>query len=110
MIDSLRNVVRLNVEATQRLMEIMAEGSVPPSSNSDKQNGESLHKEFKEERMAQFFRYDHLPSELQDVSRVFCQLAEIVIQTLPMNPERTVCLRKLLESKDCAVRALIYKG
>ena len=28
---------------------------------------------------------------------------------LPRNPERTVALRKLLESKDAAVRALIAK-
>lgn len=28
---------------------------------------------------------------------------------LPRNPERTVALRKLLEAKDAAVRALIFK-
>jgi hypothetical protein len=27
---------------------------------------------------------------------------------LPANPERTVALRKLLEAKDCAVRAVLY--
>jgi len=26
-----------------------------------------------------------------------------------VNPERTTALRKLLEAKDCAVRATIYK-
>ena len=35
--------------------------------------------------------------------------AEELCATLPSNPERTVALRKLLEAKDCAVRALIYK-
>lgn len=28
---------------------------------------------------------------------------------LPRNPERTVALRKLLEAKDCAVRAVLYQ-
>jgi hypothetical protein len=28
-------------------------------------------------------------------------------KTIPPSPERTVCLRKLLEAKDCAVRAKI---
>ena len=36
-------------------------------------------------------------------------IAERIIATLPRNPERTVALRKLLESKDAAVRALIAK-
>jgi ferritin-like protein len=61
------------------------------------------------EPMLQFFAYDHLPSNLQMVSREFYELACIVAQTLPRNPERTVALRKLLEAKDCAVRAAIYK-
>jgi hypothetical protein len=39
----------------------------------------------------------------------FCGLAEHVVETLPRNPERTVALRKLLEAKDAAVRALIAK-
>jgi hypothetical protein len=61
------------------------------------------------DRMLQFFAYDHLPEHLQLISRPFCELAERIVDTLPSNPERTVALRKLLEAKDCAVRALIYK-
>lgn len=61
------------------------------------------------DRMLQFFSYDHLPREMQEVSRPFCELARRIVETLPSNPERTVSLRKLLEAKDCAVRALIYK-
>lgn len=56
------------------------------------------------EFLMQFFKWDHLPAHLQDVSKPFGELAE-VIHTLPRNPERTVALRKLLEAKDCAVRA-----
>ena len=61
------------------------------------------------DRMLQFFTYDHLPEELKDASAPFCNLAYVVVNTYPMNPERTVCLRKLLEAKDAAVRTLLYK-
>jgi hypothetical protein len=61
-----------------------------------------------QEHIVQFFAYDHLPRELQLVSRPFAELAE-TIMTLPRNPERTVALRKLLEAKDAAVRAAIAK-
>ena len=60
------------------------------------------------DRMMQFFRYTHLPAHLQAVSRPFCELAHHIVMTLPMNPERTIALRKLLEAKDCAVRALLW--
>ena len=43
------------------------------------------------------------------VSKPFGELAQTIVDTLPSNPERTVALRKLLEAKDCAVRALLYK-
>jgi hypothetical protein len=58
----------------------------------------------------QFFAYDHLPLPLQTVSRSFYEVAMKVEETLPRNAERTTCLRKLLEAKDCAVRALIFKA
>lgn len=60
------------------------------------------------DRMLQFFQYSHLPERLQGASKPFCDLAEHVIQNFPMNPERTVTLRKLLEAKDAAVRTLLY--
>lgn len=61
------------------------------------------------DKMLQFFAYEHLPAHLQAVSKPFHNLATLIVMTLPQNPERTVALRKLLESKDCAVRALIFK-
>jgi hypothetical protein len=57
----------------------------------------------------QFFAYKHLPEHLQVVSQPFGDFAEIIVDTLPDNPERTMALRKLLEAKDCAVRAVLYK-
>ena len=60
------------------------------------------------EPMFQFFKYSHLPEVLQKVSKPFCDLALLIIDTLPKKPERTAALRKLLEAKDFAVRAEIY--
>lgn len=62
------------------------------------------------EPILQFFDYAHLPPHLQQVSHPFCNLADSIVQTLPRNPERTVALRKLLEAKDAAVRAKLFKG
>lgn len=60
-------------------------------------------------RLLQFFEYAHLPEHLQAVSKPFGELAKHIDATLPSNAETTVALRKLLESKDCAVRALLEK-
>ena len=61
------------------------------------------------EPILQFFAYEHLPAHLQEVSKPFGDLARAIVDTLPRNPERTVALRKLLESKDAAVRAKLFK-
>lgn len=61
------------------------------------------------EHIMQFFAFAHLPPHLQEVSRPFGEMAHHIIDTLPRNPERTVALRKLLESKDAAVRSLLAK-
>lgn len=60
-----------------------------------------------QEFLIQFFEFSHLPEHLQEVSRPFGELAARIVETLPRNPERTTALRKLLEAKDCAVRALL---
>jgi len=59
--------------------------------------------------MMQFFAYEHLPPDLQRVSKAFHALASAVVMHLPRCPERTVALRKLLEGKDAAVRAVLWK-
>jgi hypothetical protein len=61
------------------------------------------------EHILQFFAFEHLPPGLQEVSRPFHDLANGTIMKQPRNPERTVALRKLLESKDAAVRAALAK-
>ena len=54
-----------------------------------------------------FFAYEHLPEKLQAISKPFCSLAEHIVATIPRSAERTVALRKLLESKDAGVRAAL---
>jgi len=62
-----------------------------------------------QDRMLQFFEYAHLPAHLQGISMPFDEMALQICTTLPSNPERTAGLRKLLEAKDCIVRAKLYK-
>lgn len=59
------------------------------------------------ERMLKYFSFHHLPEHLQDISAGFGGLAAALVGTLPSSAERTVALRKLLEAKDCAVRAAL---
>jgi hypothetical protein len=59
------------------------------------------------ERLMRYFEFGHLPVKLQHVSRHFYTVADLVRNTVPDGPEKTVCLRKLLEAKDCAVRAAL---
>lgn len=61
------------------------------------------------EPIGQFFAFEHLPPQLQDFSAPFAILAANLIGLLPRSPELTVALRKLLEAKDAAVRAKLFK-
>lgn len=54
-----------------------------------------------------FFAYAHLPPKLQEVSAPICVLARQMAETLPEGPELSAGLRKLLEAKDCFVRAAL---
>lgn len=60
-------------------------------------------------QILRFFAYEHLPDFLQKISRPIsrpiCELAEEMDEILPNGPEKTAGLRKLLEAKDCFVRA-----
>lgn len=59
-----------------------------------------------QEIILKFFAYKHLPEKLREVSKRFAAQA-LCIAELPRSAERTVALRKLLESKDAAVRAAL---
>ena len=53
----------------------------------------------------QYFKYDHLPQRLQEVSKPIGDLAMELEQSIPDGPEKSAGMRKLLEAKDCFVRA-----
>lgn len=61
-------------------------------------------------RLMQFFAYAHLPPHLQGVSKPCGELAKAIDESLPEGPEKTAGLRKLLEAKDCFVRAVLEKS
>lgn len=57
--------------------------------------------------LLRYFDTEHLPTRLASVSAPFRALAHEMVGVLPQLPERTAGLRKLLEAKDCAVRAAL---
>jgi hypothetical protein len=56
------------------------------------------------EELLRWFEYSHLPEAQQRVSRQFFGTARFIAGNL-RGTEARVALRKLLEAKDCAVRA-----
>jgi hypothetical protein len=54
-----------------------------------------------------FFKCDHLPEHLKRISQPFQDMAVDLADSLPEGPEKDMALRKLLEAKDCAVRAVL---
>lgn len=54
-----------------------------------------------------FFDFSHLPANLLKVSAPFAELAWVVANEPQKSAETTIALRKLLEAKDCAVRAAL---
>lgn len=67
------------------------------------------------EPLMQFFEWWHTPRDrLHDAAvtqtgNAFHTAAKNVVAILPRNAERTVALRKLLEARDCAMRAAVMK-
>jgi hypothetical protein len=63
-------------------------------------------------RMLQHMSYTHLPEHLQSISKPICELAVVMAENLDsddplVGAEVTTGLRKLLEAKDCFVRARV---
>jgi hypothetical protein len=87
-------------EADDELPEISQPGEIAAGGDAMIEHGDA---------MLQFFAWEHLPLHLQEVSKHFMGIANMMVGSLPRNPERSAGLRKLLEAKDCAVRARLYK-
>jgi hypothetical protein len=59
--------------------------------------------------IAQFFSFGHLTHpRAREVAEAFHDFTANVIGTIADSPELTVALRKLLESKDAAVRSVVF--
>jgi NAD(P)H-dependent FMN reductase len=66
------------------------------------------HKILKINPILRFFEYKHLPEKLQAISKPFGELAKNIDQLeASSQEEKEMALRKLLEAKDCAVRAIL---
>lgn len=59
------------------------------------------------QQIMRYFTFSHLPPHLATISGSACALAEAMVLALPDGPELTAGLRKLLEAKDCFVRAAL---
>ena len=58
-----------------------------------------------ESPILKYFEFDHLPGKLKPISRSICGVAQYMEGELPQSAEKSAGLRKLLEAKDCFVRA-----
>jgi hypothetical protein len=58
------------------------------------------------QRLRGYFCYEGLPRREQRAARHFAISADLMLQWIPDSPELTVCLRKLLESRECALRCV----
>ncbi len=76
----------------------------------EKQDANSVSDRREPERMLKWFDFDHLSGEARGIAVLFSSLVFEIMQSLEFGPERTVCLRKLLEAKEAAVRATVYPG
>ena len=58
-------------------------------------------------RLLKWLRHDHLPPHLQAMMQPIETLAQEMDDTLAEGAEKTAGMRKLVEAKDCFVRARI---
>lgn len=63
-----------------------------------------------QEPLLQFFATEHLRDDLRSIVEPFADLANLMVNLLPRNPERTMMVRNILLAKDNAVRAKLWSG
>lgn len=59
------------------------------------------------QHFANYFEFEHLPADLQPTSQACAELAQLMVDRIPDGPELSAGLRKLVEAKDCFVRATL---
>lgn len=57
--------------------------------------------------LLRYFAFAHLPVHLRPYPSECCRTARYMVEWLPDGSELTAGLRKLLEAKDCFVRAAV---
>lgn len=60
-----------------------------------------------EHALIRWFENPNLRPELRHVAAIFASAAKEIDLILPSGAEKTVAMRKLLEGKDAAVRAMV---
>lgn len=60
------------------------------------------------DKLLQFFQSAHLRPDVAAIAGPFATLADWIDGHLPQNPERTIALRKLMESRDAAIRCCTF--
>lgn len=104
------------MQLTKKRGVVASTSDLPPSSvvaaaalteDGDAHQKEDMHPNIKQ--LLKWFEYQQLPPRLQTVSAPFHDLAHALADTIKGSPELTVALRKLLESKDAAVRAALLQ-
>lgn len=60
--------------------------------------------------MGKWFGYDHLPEHLQETSKHFHELYTWIIKNISDGHQANEGLDRLLEAKDCIVRATLHPG
>jgi len=63
-----------------------------------------------EQLLKGFWKEPITAPEIRDVSQFYCDMAHHLVSMLPEGAETTVALRKLLESKDAAVRSVVFSA
>lgn len=109
MVKTTKHGVRdLNGTAMSIGLVVPATGSEPPTARQllariQREDG----REDGREDIMEHFSYDHLPAgPMREMSRMFADLAEHAHANAPRCAERSAGLRKILEAKDCLVRAV----
>ena len=60
------------------------------------------------EEKLEYFNFNHLPTDMQGPSRIISQTVTEILNEIPVDsPQLALGLQKLIEAKDCFVRAKI---
>lgn len=56
-----------------------------------------------------YFEFEHLPEPLREVAEPISELAHMMLDNIVYSEQLEIGLQKLLEAKDCFVRARLYE-